>query len=308
MKILIPVFNILLIIFFPLLYAGVINCEKAWWCGRRGPSIWQPFYDFVRLLRKGAVISTATSPIFAIAPSITFSTMLIAALVVPLANNNSLIGFPGDFIFFAYLMGLGKFFSLLAAMDTGSSFEGMGASREITFSTFVEPAFFIVLASCAILTGQTAFNQVFSLIFLSPGIKVLSLLLCSAALFVMLLTEGCRTPVDDPNTHLELTMIHEVMVLDNSGPDLALLTYAHYLKMVLISAMIVNIFMPVLDNSLLSACLFSAGLILTALAVAVTELSVARLRMSHVPQFVYFMNSLGYILLFSIILIAFSGR
>ncbi|MDD2714986.1 MAG: NADH-quinone oxidoreductase subunit H [Candidatus Wallbacteria bacterium] len=300
--------NLLIIFVFPLLFIGIINCEKAWWAGRIGPRLLQPYHDFIRLLKKGTVISTTSSQIFGIAPALNLGAVILAGLLLPLVNKKSLLSFEGDFIVFAYLLALAKFASILSAMDVGSSFEGMGASRRITFSAFVEPAFLMILATLATTSGCTSFSRIFDVLRSAPQVQILSIGLCSAAFFIMLLTEGSRVPVDDPNTHLELTMIHEVMILDNSGPDLAYYTLAHAMEMVFISSLIAALILPVYSSILIAFVAFTAILIVLALAIAICEISMARLRMSHIPQYIYFMNSLACILLFAMILILFAGR
>ena len=141
------ILNIAFLLIFPFLFIGLINKTKAFWAGRKGASVLQPFYDFLKLLSKGEVISSPSSFIFIITPSLMFASIIFAGLLVPIFSHKAILSFGGSFILFAYIMALGKFFSLIGAMDTGSSFEGMGASREASFSTLVEPAFFIIISS-----------------------------------------------------------------------------------------------------------------------------------------------------------------
>lgn len=293
----IKLINLIILLTVPFLFIGIINKVKAFWAGRKGASIIQPFYDFVRLIKKGMVINNATSVIFQIAPAITFASILFAGLLVPIISNTSIISFEGSFILFAYILGLGKFFSLIGAMDTGSSFEGMGASREASFSTIVEPAFFIILASIAALTGNYTFEG-FSMILHKAGVYgVLIVVMAVLALFIMLLFEGCRVPVDDPNTHLELTMIHEVMVLDNSGIDLGLILYGSTMKMLIFASLIANILIPSNLGILTSLLLYSGIILILAIIIGTLESSVARLRMSHVFEFIFIMSSLSLVVL-----------
>ncbi len=282
-----------ILLFSPLFFLGVINRTKAVWAGRRGAPVLQPYYDFIKLLGKSEVISSTTTFVFKIAPSINVAAVLIALLLVPVPGIGSFIHFQGDFILFAYLLGLSKFFTVLAAMDTGSSFEGMGASREATFSTIVETAFFILIGSLALLTKQTSFHDVF--IMLNPSVAYTAVvkLLLVVSLFIMLLAEGCRVPVDDPNTHLELTMIHEVMILDYSGPDLAYIMYASALKMVVIATLAADLLLPTGMQYAPALALFASVLILFFLFIGLVESSIARLRMSHVPQFLFLMTALS---------------
>ena len=287
--------QICFLLFAPFLFLGIINRVKARWSGRKGSPLLQPLYDFLKLIKKGEVISKTTSFIFKMAPSFNIAAVIFAFLLVPVPSFGSTISFEGDFILFAYVLGLSKFLMVLASLDTGSSFEGMGASREVTFSTIVEPAFFILIGTLALLTGQASFASIFSLLNSSSGYTVLIEILFSAALFIMILTEGSRVPVDDPNTHLELTMIHEVMVLDYSGPDLAFILYSAGMKMVLLSALAANLLIP--ENIQPAfAILLAVGIVLAAaLLIGVIESLIARARMSHVPQFIFLMTALSLI-------------
>jgi formate hydrogenlyase subunit 4 len=287
--------NALFFLIVPFIFAGIIPRVKAFWAGRKGQPLLQPFYDFVKGLKKGRVISRTTGLVFNLSPVISLSAIIFAALLVPLYRGLAVISFEGDFVVFAYLLALAKFVSSIAALETGSSFEGMGTSREVTFTAFVEPAFFIVLGSLAALSRRSSFAGIFLFFHQGGTVALLSAVLCFAAFMIMLLTEGSRVPVDDPTTHLELTMIHEVMALDNSGPDLSLINYASYLKMTLISLLAGLAFSgvgPVV--SVVGACV-SAGA--CAFLTGVLESSMARVRMTHVPQFVFVMVSLGLILL-----------
>ena len=277
----------------PFFFIGIINRTKARWAGRKGAPVIQPYYDFFRLLRKGEVISKTTSFVFKVAPSINCAAALFALLFIPIPFVGSIISFPGDFIMFTYALGLAKFMLVLAALDTGSSFEGMGASREVTFSTLVEMAFFIVLGTLALLTNQISFEAIFAMLTVSTGYSRLVKILLVASLFIMLLAEGSRIPVDDPNTHLELTMIHEVMILDYSGPDLAFMVYAASMKMMLVALLIANLCIPPYLPSIAALFLFIGLLLMIYIAVGAVESLIARSRMSHVPQFIFLMTALS---------------
>lgn len=294
---LINLINILVLLFLPFLFIGIINKTKAFWSGRKGPSIFQPYYDFIKLIKKDMVVSNITSMVFSVAPTITFASIFFAGLFVPLIFGKSIISLQGSFIIFAYILGLGKFFSLIGAMDTGSSFEGMGASREASFSTIVEPAFFVIMASIIALTGNYTFKSLSLIIQKADGVGFLIIVLAVLSLFIMLLVEGCRIPVDDPATHLELTMIHEVMVLDNSGFDLSLIFYGSAMKMVIISSLIANILMPAGIELFASSILYLSVIGLIAITIGTIESSIARLRMTHVFEFIFVMSSLSLIIL-----------
>ena len=299
--------NLAILFGTPLLFTGLINRTKAWWAGRRGAPLTQPFRDVIRLLRKGQVVSAVTTPLFRLAPALNLAAVALAGLMVPLAGGEALFSFEGDFVVFAYVMATGKFFRILAAMDTGSSFEGMGASREALFSGLVEPAFFLILAGLMAAGGQTSFAAALPSLQTAGGLLQVALVLSLISFFIMLLVEGCRVPVDDPNTHLELTMIHEVMVLDHSGPDLAFLQYAAALKMVIIGALIAGLVIPPAASVWLSAGLLLGILTAVAVATGLVESVTARLRMTHVSQFVFLMTSNALIVLAVVLLFKFGG-
>jgi formate hydrogenlyase subunit 4 len=277
----------------PFFFIGIVNKTKALWAGRKGASVFQPYYDFSKLLYKGEVISKTTSFVFKIAPPINIAVSLFAMLFIPIPFIGSIISFPGDFIVFTYTLALAKFMLVLAALDTGSSFEGMGASREVTFSALVEMAFFIILGTLALLSNQISFQALFTMLTVSAGYSLLVKILLVASFFIMLLAEGSRVPVDDPATHLELTMIHEVMILDYSGPDLAFMVYAAGMKMLLIALLIANLCIPPYLPSLAALVLFVGILILIYISVGAVESLIARSRMSHVPQFIFLMTALS---------------
>lgn len=305
----IALFNLAVVAGMPFVFIGVINRVKSLWAGRQGPPILQYWYDFRKLLQKGEVISPTTSYIFRLAPTVNLVAVLFAGLLAPIVAHQSIVDFEGNFVLFAYILALGKFFSVLSALDTGSSFEGMGASREVTFSSLAEPGFFLLLASSALLTGHLRFETIFAFFQIPQQgvLAVLTVILLAFALFIMLLVEGSRVPVDDPNTHLELTMIHEVMILDNSGVDLAFLTYACAMKMVILGTLIANVIIPVGTNALLSFCLLLLILLALAVVVGCVESLTARLRMNHVPQFLLLMTSIGLILVCNIVLLTYRG-
>ena len=287
---LITILNIIILLFAPFIMIGVIKKTKAFWSGRKGVSILQPLWDFTKLLKKNAVYSNTTSWVFKFAPVIGLTTVLFAALFVPLINGQAVINIQFAFIIFAYTLGLGKFFSLLSALDTGSSFEGMGASREACFSTIVEPAFFIAMASVSALSQNYSFDN-FKTIMENAGVYgFLIITLLIMTLFVMLLIEGCRVPVDDPTTHLELTMIHEVMILDNSGIDLGLITWSAAIKIFLFEALIANLVIPSGLTDGLATVLFLGITTLLSVIIGTVESAMARFRMTHIFEFIFIMS------------------
>ena len=284
------IINILILLFVPFLMLGVVKKTKAFWSGRKGVSLFQPFWDFLRLMNKDAVYSTTTSWVFRFAPIATFASVLFASIFVPLVNGYVIINTPFSFIIFAYVLAFGKFFSLISALDTGSSFEGMGASREACFSTIVEPAFFIMIASIAALSKIYTFES-FKHIMENAGVYgVLIIILAVFTLFVMLLVEGCRVPVDDPTTHLELTMIHEVMILDNSGVDLGLITWAAAIKLFIFESLIAALLLPTGLPILGAVLLFLATVTLISVILGTFESAIARFRMTHVFEFIFIMT------------------
>ena len=299
--------NLIILLFVPFLMMGVIKKTKAFWAGRKGVSLFQPLYDFIRLMKKDFVISRTTSVVFKIAPVVTISSVLAASLFVPMATGTALINIQAGIIIFAYVLGLGKFFSLISAMDTGSSFEGMGASREACFTTIVEPAFFMIIASVMALTGNFTFTSLKGILENAGSYGILITIFAVAALFLMILIEGSRGPVDDPTTHLELTMIHEVMILDNSGSDLALLTWGNSIKMLLISSLIANILIPAHFSELASTALYLFIIFAISVIIGTVESGMARIRMSHVFEFVFIMSSFALVVLSLVVARMFGG-
>lgn len=291
------ILNILILLFVPFLMAGVIKKTKAFWGGRQGASVLQPFYDFKKLLKKDFVISETTSQVFKIAPVISIVTVLFASLFIPLATGSALINITGGLIIFAYTLSLGKFFSLISAMDTGSSFEGMGASREACFTSIVEPAFFITIASIMALSGNYTFESLQNIISNAGSYGALITLFAVVVLFLMILIEGSRVPVDDPATHLELTMIHEVMILDNSGSDLAFFTWANSIKMFLISSLIAYMIIPQSFTEWIYVLCYLGIMFVISVLIGTVESGMARIRMSHVFEFIFIMSSLALVVL-----------
>ena len=283
------IINLLLLFFMPLIFSGAITRVKSFWSGRRGPSIFQPFYDVVRLLKKGEVVSETSSFVFQVAPAAALASVITAGLVVPLAGCRPMFYFGGDFVAFACLFAVGRYCMVCSALDCGSSFEGMGASREASFSILVEPGFLAAFASLAMLTNIGSFRGILSQIDSHGGSLFLVAGLGAILLFIMLLVEGCRLPVDDPATHLELTMIHEVMILDNSGPGLAMITYSAAMKMFLISALLVNLFIPANLATPVAVAVFIVATLAVAVCVGIVESLIARFKMLRNPDFIFFM-------------------
>jgi formate hydrogenlyase subunit 4 len=278
--------HFLLILLMPPLLFGIIGKTKAAFAGRVGAPYLQPYFDLIRLFRKGMVFSTTTTWVFRAGPIVTLAAIFLAALMVPLGHHQPPISFAGDMILFAYLFALGRFFTTAAALDTGSSFEGMGAAREVTFSCLTEPALFFALIVLARLSGSlslsTMLTQSFTNVWQTSGA---SLILLLGGLFIVLLAENSRIPFDDPNTHLELTMIHEVMVLDHSGPAFGYIMYGSALKLFVLGAFFMHIAFPFkAGNPLLDWLLFVVSMAALAIAIGIVESIMARLRLVRIPQ------------------------
>ncbi|HWI90744.1 MAG TPA: NADH-quinone oxidoreductase subunit H [Flavisolibacter sp.] len=294
--------SFILIILTSLFFGGIIVRTKSIVSGRKGPGIFQPIKDVLRLFKKGAVYSKTTSFIFQIAPSIYFASVLMAIMVIPLGEYRGIISFEGDFVFFAYVLATGKFFSIISALDTGSSFEGMGASREALFSMFAEPAFFILMGSLALLTGHTSFQQIFASLHFGSSISYVLGVLATFVLVMITMVENSRMPFDDPKTHLELTMVHEVMILDNSGFDLGLILHATNLKFAMYGALIANLFMGTFPLYL-TIPIFFAMQMLVAIVIGLLESFTARFRMNHNAQYILALSSVSLLIFLGVLLI-----
>ena len=280
---------LLLAILLAPLFSGLIFKVKGFFGGRNGSPVLINYYTLIKLLKKGSVYSTSTTWLFKLGPMVTLAGLLVIFLFLPVAGQDAVMSFDGDIVLLLYLLGLGRFMTIAAAMDTASPFEGMGAAREAYFPIFCEATMFMVLALFFLLTGELNLAAHFAggqpmMLWETVGSTLLFVI---AALFFVLLTESSRVPVDDPATHLELTMIHEVMVLDHSGPDLAFIEFGASLKLFFYSALITLLACPVrFDQPVFDAAVFFAVLTLVYVAVGVTESIMARFRMDKVPMFV----------------------
>ena len=293
----------ILIVVAAFFFPGIILRTKSIASGRKGPGLFQPVKDIIVLMKKGSVFSNTTGLIFQIAPAVTLATIICAAVLLPFSEQKALISFEGDFVLFAYLLALGKFFTVIAALDTGSSFEGMGASREAFFSLLIEPAFFVLLATFAMFTGYTSFSVIFNQFFITGNDYVMIYSIIGVYLFVQIaMVENSRIPVDDPKTHLELTMIHEVMILDYSGFDKALIHIGSYLKFALYGSLIYNLIVPAGWNTALQIGLFLAVQALFAIVIGLTESFRARNKMNKNPKFILTLSAIAWIA-FTVIII-----
>ncbi len=277
--------HMMVALLLPPLLPGIIAKTKALFAGRVGPPLLQPYHDLVKLFQKGSVFSTTTTWVFRAGPIVGLVTTLIALLLIPLGSPQAPVSFAGDLVLLAYLFGLGRFFTASAALDTGSPFEGMGAAREVTFACLAEPAFFLGLVVLAKLSGSVQLGVMLgdTLAGYWP-VAAASLALVVLGWFIVLLVENCRVPFDDPNTHLELTMIHEVMVLDHGGPALGMILYGAALKLFAYSALVVRVAIPLATGQpWLDWPVFVGGVLLVAVLVGVVESTMGRLKMTHVP-------------------------
>lgn len=274
------------VLLLPPLIPGLIAKVKARMAGRQGPPVLQLYYDLARLARKQAVFSRTTTWIFLAGPVGTVAALLVASLLVPFGHRPAPVAFEGDVILFAYLLGLSRFLTVLSALDTGSAFEGMGAAREVSFSALAEPALFFGFAALAKATGSLSLGPMLHAHGMASGGHLSGpLILILAGWGIVYLAENARIPVDDPNTHLELTMIHEVMVLDHSGRPFALVLYGASLKLVVLGALLVDLLLPPFPRIWMDWLAFLGALGLLAAVVGLVESSTARFRMTKVPQF-----------------------
>ena len=296
------------------LIPGIINRTKAFFAGRKGQPLLQTYYDLARLFQKTPVYSQTTSWMFRAGPLAGLASAITALLVLPIGGGAAMFNFTGDLIFLIYLLGVMRFSTVLAALDTGSAFEGMGASREVQFSVLAEPALLLSLLAMgeigeiALPVGiqETLPHLSLSGIYTSLSFSAWMhsgtvLLLAASALLIVLLTENSRIPVDDPTTHLELTMLHEVMVLDHSGPDLAMILYGAAIKLWIFSALLAGVLIPVRSgNFLLDGAATLGGIFLLSIVIGVIESSMARLRLLRIPQL---LSGAGVLAILAIVLV-----
>ena len=285
-------FQIVLVLLLAPLVTGLNRLLKARVQTRQGPGVLQPYRDIYKLLRKGMVIPDTASWIFTATPFVLFVTTLLASLLIPTISARAPLSLFGGVLAVVYLLALGRFFLALGGLDTGGSFGGLGSSREMTISAIAEPALMLAVFTVAIGAGSTDLSIVAqsglgqSWHFFAP-----SQMLAFAALFIVLIAETGRIPVDNPATHLELTMIHEAMILEYSGPYLALIEWAAAIKQLVLMTILVNVFFPFglsTDWSawtfLFSLPVFILKLLLLAVVVAIVEVSNAKMRLFRVPE------------------------
>ena len=286
--------SLVALLVMPIVLTGVINRVKALWSGRKGPPILQLAYDLLRLVRKTPVYSTTTGPVFRIAPYVMLATSIGSAMIVPLLGGRPIVSFPFDFVWFAYIWALGRVASMLAALDTGSSFEGMGAAREATFSTLLEPALFLVTGTLCLVSSTHVLYEALNPA-LTTGASFVIWVSAIVALVIVLQVETARMPVDDPTTHLELTMVHEVMILDHSGPELAALQLSGAIKLFVGASLIAALVNPFSGSiGVIVQIALALGL---GVAIATIESLMARLRLRTVPHYIVIALAAGTIAL-----------
>ncbi len=261
----------------PLL-PGIVQRVKALVAGRRGPPLLQLYFDLARLARKGVVLSSNASPGFLMGAALSWLGVAGAALLLPLGPAGALVSFEGDVLVLLYLLALGRFALAWSALEPGSAFGAMGAVREVSYALLSEGALVAGLLALVVQTGSLTLVTM-----LAPSAGAGAGLLATG-LFVVLLAENCRVPFDDPATHLELTMVHEAMVLDTSGPPLALALHGAALKLLLFSALLIQTLLPVGDlSSWAGALALLGGVLAVAVGVGLVESLLARLAFRRVP-------------------------
>ena len=288
--------NTLLIILTAVAIPGVINRTRALLAGRKGIPFVQHLRNVKLLLQKGSVYSTTSTALFRIAPAIYLGAAVVATLFIPVADLYPLISFEGDMICFAYTLALARTILILAAMDTGSSFEGMGAAREALYGALIEPALMIGFATLAMFCGYTSFADIFAQE-QSFELHLTIVMLLVAYLFIRIaFVESGRVPVDDPRTHLELTMIHEVMCLDYSGIDMGMIHIAGWLK--------TACFSMIAANAIAATCCFHwwfaapLSILLTGLSIGFVESTQARNKLVRNTTFIVTISALAALIFF----------
>jgi len=276
----------------PPLVTALVRKTKARLQNRKGPPLSQSYSDLLKLFRKEALVSANASWIFSVTPYVVFGTTLLVALLMPMFSPHPPLAWMSDFILLVYLLGLGRFFIALSALDTSSSFGGLGASREMTIASLVEPAMILSIFATAASAGTMNLNVIASSV--SPSITSVlnpSQILAFAGLFIVTLAETGRIPVDNPATHLELTMIHEAMILEYSGRHLALIEWASQMKLLIFFSLLGNLFIPMgvahdvtLIEFLTGIAIFLVKVTGLAVVVALVESTNAKLRLFRVPD------------------------
>jgi formate hydrogenlyase subunit 4 len=287
--------NIILLLLSVMLVPGTILRTKSLFSGRKGPGFFQPLRDVRVLALKGNVISSTTSIIFRIAPTISLATVVCAMLFIPVGRQAALLSFSGDFIFFAYLLALGRFMMIIAALDTGSSFEGMGANREALYGMLAEPALLLLMGTFAMFTGHNSLSGIFTNLYFNNSQAYLIGITGMYLLGQIAMVENSRLPIDDPKTHLELTMVHEVMILDYSGIDLAMIHLTTWIKFAIFGALISNSVVPAGWPLLWQILLFVFMQVVVGATIGFLESFRARNKMMKNPKFILTLTAVAFV-------------
>ncbi|OFX77788.1 MAG: hypothetical protein A2X12_12080 [Bacteroidetes bacterium GWE2_29_8] len=285
--------GIILIIILTFFFPGIINRTKSILSGRKGPVILQPMYDIRLLLNKKSIFSNTSSIITQVGPTIYFASIVTSLLFLPFGSYSSVINFDNDFIYFIYILAFGKFFMVLTALDAGSSFQGMGASREVMYSMLIEPAILILIGALSMITGYTSFDEIFKFMDFTNNSYYLVTIICCYILVKFAMVENSRLPIDDPKTHLELTMVHEVMILDISGFDLALIHFANALKFTIFGSLIANCLFPPNSNILVLTLIFIVTQISFAVIIGFLESFNPRNKVVKNPQYLLTISAIS---------------
>ncbi|MCE8428749.1 MAG: NADH-quinone oxidoreductase subunit H [Candidatus Methanoperedens sp.] len=307
----IVVIQIIVILALSPLLSGIIKKIKAFFQIRKGPSILQPYYDLAKLLRKDSVVSENVSWIFHAAPIISFAAVLTAGLIIPIFISDMPLGFAGDLIAVVYLFALARFFTALASLDAGSSFGGMGGSREMFVASMVEPALMLSIFAIALNVGSTNLGYITQTVS-NAGLSSVSPyhLLAFVAMFIIAIAETGRIPIDNPATHLELTMIHEAMILEYSGKQLAIMELGAMMKQLLVYALLANIFFPwgiaqIISTTGIAIALivFIIKIVIMGTIMAIVETSTAKWRLFRLPDLLSISLMLSFLSLVSFIIV-----
>lgn len=295
----------IIIILLSLLYPGIIDKTKARLSGRKGPKLYQFIFDVLRLFKKGSVFSSNSSYIFQLSAIVNLAVSITILLILPFGTLPAIISFNGEFIFVLYLMAFGKFFQVASALDVSSGFEGMGANREVLYHTLTEPAFLMLMGTLCIFTGHANFHDIYHELYYNdhaPSIIVV-VVVFAIAMFMIMLVESSRIPTDDPNTHLELTMVHEVMALDHSGFDLGLIKLNGALRFAIYGTLIANVIIPGFLPLYILLPLFLGIHLLMAFGIGFIESFKPRNKIGRNPQYIISISAIAAVLYIVIIII-----
>jgi len=297
---------IIFIIITALTIPGIINKTRAIIAGRYGPRFLQPLLNTVVLLRKGSTYSTTSTIITELAAPVYLAALITAALCIPIGSFGAVISFDGDVILFCYLLALSRIAMLLAAADSGSALQGMGAARDMKYAMLGEPALFLLIATLALITGNYSFSAIFLAFDNHTANLIVLSMVVGFGIFKISLAECSRVPIDDPKTHLELTMIHEVMILDLSGIDLAMVHIGAWIKLSVFATLFANTLVPAGLSNFAMICSFIAVITLYGIAIGTIESLMARNRISKNNIFMLKISAIG-LLAFTLAMLIYSN-